>query len=173
MEVRFQHWEYEIADELLIRYGSPFFSWPDAGHALLERLLAGASMVSSQTINFQKQQILCANEVFPEAAVAEDCRPNELHGGKRFFDIKQRAEGSTLERVRMAADEWIFMANLAPVDLHQVQARWRRSWGAGAEPLTIVDGYPVWRGGWAAYCIGPETLDNRILRLGRAGEWGK
>ena len=430
MEVRFQHWEYETADELLIRYGSPFFSRTDAGNALQERLLAGAVMVSSQTFSFPEQQILCANEAFPEAAVAdpladlqvwaewetghrvfpypgrfsrlgltrqegkisspssvgvlgeifaglfaqayiapqvlvrvirhwpdlifyseneiyafveakaftekldgrllsdrvpgallkellcnavaqlnadphleiwgaftgvlsiqpqfavavtflrltpppgrrganprknlppavvrgvaeralaqatanlgpevlaalddprlpgrgpsggssslwgkrlsrveveavlresamreaeevlarsgpavavagsreeieeevnrlvEECRPNELRGGKRFFEIKQSAVGSSLERVRAAGDEWIFMANLAPADLHQVQAGWRRSWETAADPITIIDGYPVWRGGGAAYCIGPDTLDHRTLRLRQAG----
>lgn len=431
MEVRFQHWEYEIADELLTRYGSPFFSRPDAGTALQERLLSGAVMVSSQTINFQEQQIICANEAFPEAAVAdpladlqvwdewetghrifpypgrfsrlgltrqegkisspssvgvlgeifaglfaqayvapqvlvrvirhwpdlifyadndiyafveakaftekldgrhlkdrvpgallrellcnavaqlnadphleiwgaftgvltiqpqftlavtflkltpspgkrganprkilppavvrgvaeralaqataavgpevlaaldnprragsgdpqgtgvqrgkrlsreeveamlreasmreaeevlatsgpvvavagsreeielevkrlvEGCRPNELHGGKRFFEIKQRAEGSVLERVRMAGEELIFMANLAPADLHLVDERWNRSWESAAEPLTIIDGYPVWRGGGAAYCLGPEGLEHRTLRLRSVGD---
>lgn len=425
MEIRFQHWEYQIADEMLVRYGSPFFSRPDAGNALQERLLSGAVMVSSQTLNLQEQQIICANEAFPEAAVAdpladlqvwdewetghrifpypgrfsrlgltrqegktsspssvgvlgeifaglfaqayvapqvlvrvirhwpdlifyageevyafveakaftekldgrhlqdrvpgallrellcnavaqlnadphleiwgsftgvltiqpqftlavtflrltpppsrrganprknlppavvrgvaeralaqatamvgpdvlaaldgprrsgspgsqggapwgkrlsraevegmlresamreaeevlaasgpavavagsreeieqevkrlvEDCRPNELHGGKRFFEIKQRAEGSVLERVRIAGDELIFMANLSPADLHQVQARWRRSWESAAEPLTILDGYPVWRGGGAAYCIGQRRPKPRAARL--------
>lgn len=431
MEVRFQHWEYEIADDLLIRYGSPFFSRLDAGNALQERLLAGAVMASSQTVTFQEQQILCANEAFPEAAVADpladlrvwdewetghrifpypgrfsrlgltrqegkisspssvgvlgeifaglfaqayvapqvlvrvirhwpdlifysgneiytfvegkaftekldgrhlsdrvpgallrellcnavaqlnadphleiwgaftgvlsiqpqfvvavtflrltpapgrrganprkslppavvkgvaeralaqatatlgpdllavldtprrsgqllvggtgsswgkkqlsrgdveamltesamreaeevlatsgsatavtgsredieqevrrlvqDCRPNQLHSGKRFFQIKQGAVGSVLERARPVGDEWIFMANLEPADLHQVQAGWKCSWEAAAEPIAIIDGYPVWRGGGAAYCIGPEGLDHRTLRLLRPG----
>jgi len=102
--------------------------------------------------------------------LVEDCRPNELHGGKRFFEIKQRAEGSVLERVRIAGDEWIFMANLTPADLHQVQAGWRQSWEAASEPMAIVDGYPVWRSGGAAYCIGPEGLDHRTLRLRRPGD---
>jgi hypothetical protein len=97
--------------------------------------------------------------------LVEECRPNELHGGKRFFEIKQRAEGSLPERVRMAGEEWIFMANLAPADLHRVDERWKRSWELAAEPLTIIDGYPVWRGGGAAYCLGPEGLEHRTLRL--------
>jgi len=426
MEVRFQHWEYEIADELLVRYGSPFFSRTDAGNALHERLLADANMVSSHTVNFQEQQIICANEAFPEAAVADpladlrvweewetghrvfpypgrfsrlgltrqegktsspssvgvlgeifagifaqsyiapqvlvrvirhwpdfifyesgeiyafveakaftekldgrrlnervpaallkellcntvaqlnadphleiwgaftgvlsiepqfvaavtflrltppssrraanprrnlpavvvrgvaeralaqaaivlgtdvlstldvqrrstqgssgtklkiggkvlsrtevegmliesamreaeevlansgpaiavagsredienevkrlvkDCHPDVLHSGKRFFDIKQNAEGSRLERIRKSGDEWIFMANLSPVDLQQIQNDMHRSWDAAAEPLTIIDGYPVWRGGGAAYCLGPENLGHRSMRL--------
>jgi hypothetical protein len=431
MEVHFQHWDYEIADELLIRYGSPFFSRPDAGAALQERLFSGAVMVSNHTLVFQESQILCANEAFPEAAVAdpladlqvwdewetghrifpypgrfsrlgltrqegkisspssvgvlgeifaglfaqayvapqvlvrvirhwpdlifyadndvyafveakaftekldgrqlkdrvpgallrellcnavaqlnadahleiwgaftgvitiqpqftvavtflrltppasrrgggprkslppavvrgvaeralaqatatvgpevlgvlnsprrsgsgggpgagglwgkklsredvegmlreaamreaeevlatsapvvavagsreeielevkrlvEDCRPNELHGGKRFFEIKQRAEGSMLERVRLAGEEWIFMANLATPDLHIIDECWKRSWEAAAEPLTIIDGYPVWRGGGAAYCMGSEGLEHRTLRLRSVGD---
>ncbi len=431
MEVRFQHWEYEIADELLARYGSPFFSRPDAGAALQRRLLSGAAMVSSQIIDFQEQQIICANEAFPEAAVAdpladlqvwdewetghrifpypgrfsrlgltrqegkisspssvgvlgeifaglfaqsfvapqvlvrvirhwpdlifyagndiyafieakaftekldgrhlkdrvpgallrellcnavaqlnadphleiwgaftgvltiqpeftlavtflrltpspgkrganprkilppavvrgvaeralaqattvvdpevldalneprrpgsgapqgtgalwsknpsreqveamlcevamreaeevlatsgpvaavagsreeielevkrlvEECRPNKLHGGKRFFEIKQHAEGSVLERVRMAGEEFIFMANLAPADLQLVDERWKRSWESAANPLTIIDRCPVWRGGGAAYCLGPEGLEHRTLRLRSAGD---
>jgi hypothetical protein len=425
MEVRFQHWEYEMPSELLTRYGSPFFSRPDAGKALEERLSADATMISSSVMSFQEQQILCANEAFPEAAVADPladlqvwdewetghrifpypgrfsrlgltrqegktsspssvgvlgeifaglfaqayvapqvlvrvirhwpdlifyvgneiygfveakaftekmdgrrlkdrvpgallrdllcntiaqlnadphldiwgvftgvlaiqpqfavavtilrltpsggrrdqsprkslpsavvrgvaeralaqaavrvgpemlavlntpkgiaplgmgsgwssgkrvsrmeveailienamreaeevlatsgtsvaiagsraeieheveqlvraCKPNELHAGKRFFEIKERGDGAALQRVRQAGDEWIFMANLPAADVHQLNVSWEKSWDSAASPLTLIEGYPVWRCGGAAYCLGPAALDQRIVRL--------
>ncbi len=97
--------------------------------------------------------------------LVHESRPAELQSGRRFFEIKQAVEGSVLEKVRMLGEDCIFMANLSHADLHEIEAHWRPSWEKAAEPLTIIEGYPVWRGGGAAYCIGPQSLEHRSLRI--------
>lgn len=70
-EVGFQHWRYVFADEELIRYGSPHFDRKTAGQALSAAVKAGASSEASCNVTFDQKLILAANEVFPEAAVAD------------------------------------------------------------------------------------------------------
>lgn len=83
MEVRFQHLEYEIADELIIRCGSPIFFRPDAGNVKQKSLLSGAAMMNSQTIAFLVQQVLSATGAFPEAAVHRTLRLGHAGEGER------------------------------------------------------------------------------------------
>jgi hypothetical protein len=92
-------------------------------------------------------------------------KPNELHTGKRFFEIKERRDGAALQRVRRAADEWIYMANLPQADVLQLQVGWEKTWDSASSPLALIEGYPVWRCGGSAYCLGPAELDQRIVRL--------
>jgi hypothetical protein len=94
MEVHLQHWEYEIPSELLMRYGSPHFSVQEAGRALLPRLHRDALLCGNQVLVFNEQHILCANEAFPEAAVADplaDLRVwDEWRNGLRRFPYPGR-----------------------------------------------------------------------------------
>ena len=94
MEVHFQHWEYEIPSELLTRYGSPHFSIKEAGRALLPKFLRGASLANHCRVNFNERHIICANEAFPEAAVADplaDLRVwDEWCNGSRRFPYPGR-----------------------------------------------------------------------------------
>jgi hypothetical protein len=71
IEVDFHHWSYVFNDEDLIRYGSPHFDRKSAGQALSAAVRAGAVNRNSHQLEFDPRQILSANEVFPEAAVAD------------------------------------------------------------------------------------------------------
>lgn len=71
VDVAFEHWRYVFPDEELVRYGSPYFDTQTAGKALLASLSNGAARVTSHAANFDPKQILCANEAFPEAALAD------------------------------------------------------------------------------------------------------
>lgn len=71
ISVSFEHWRYVFPDEELVRYGSPYFDTQRAGKALLTSLSSGAARVTSHQASFDPKQILCANEAFPEAALAD------------------------------------------------------------------------------------------------------
>jgi hypothetical protein len=92
-------------------------------------------------------------------------RPSEALVGKRFFEIKSAAEICTLQKVRQAGEDWIFMADLGADELRKVESTWRPGWENASSPLTFCDGHEVWRCGGAAYCCGPETLEYQIVRV--------
>lgn len=92
-------------------------------------------------------------------------KPSEALVGKRFFEIKSTGELSTLQKVRPAAEDWIFMADLGPEELHKVESNWRPAWENAAAPLTVCDGHEVWRCGGAAYCCGPSSLEYQNIRI--------
>ena len=71
IDVSFEHWAYELPEELLVRYGSPHFDENSAGRALSLEVKRDATRVTSHSMVFQSSQILCGNEAFPEAAVAD------------------------------------------------------------------------------------------------------
>ena len=71
IDVAFQHWRYVFKEEELIRYGSPHFDRKSAGQALSAAVSSGATREASCNLIFDPKLILAANEVFPEAAVAD------------------------------------------------------------------------------------------------------
>ena len=87
VEVKFEHWKYEFSEEDL-QYGSPNKS-TTAKSMLRSALTAGAKKIIEKSITFTEKQILCANEAFPESALADplaDLRVwNEWRSGVRIF----------------------------------------------------------------------------------------
>ena len=92
-------------------------------------------------------------------------KPSEALVGKRFFEIKSAGERSTLQKVRQVGEDWIFMADLGPEDLHKVESSWEPAWENAAAPLTDCEGHEVWRCGGAGYCCGPSSLEYQSVRV--------
>lgn len=69
--VSFQHWRHMFSEATLTKYGSPYFAKNKAGAALMEEVYTQASRVRSLDTTFTCDQIICGNEAFPEAAVAD------------------------------------------------------------------------------------------------------
>jgi len=94
IHVSFQHWQYEFSDDLLSRYGSPHFARNDAGSILSKEIYRNAVLGTNVQIPFSYEQILCGNEAFPEAAVADPIADldvwNEWRSGTRYFPYPGR-----------------------------------------------------------------------------------
>jgi len=71
IDVRFEHWTYQFSDEELMRYGSRFFERREAGSYISERIFNAAQMQYGHDIAHRETQIICANEAFPEVALAD------------------------------------------------------------------------------------------------------
>ena len=90
VDVAFQHWRVELEDDWLIRFGSPHYE-SRAKNELFERCKAHGVPVTGSSIRlrFPRSQILLANEVFPEAAVADPLADLEIwdewNSGIRVF----------------------------------------------------------------------------------------
>lgn len=86
IEVEFKHWKYEFSDDDL-QYGSP--NKKGIAKTMLRAALQHATLVQEETVNVTVEQILCANEAFPEAAVADPLADlkiwNEWRSGVRIF----------------------------------------------------------------------------------------
>jgi hypothetical protein len=86
IEVEFKHWKYEFSDDDL-QHGSP--NKKGIAKTMLRAALQQATLVQEETVNFTVEQILCANEAFPEAAVADPLADlkiwNEWRSGVRIF----------------------------------------------------------------------------------------
>jgi len=79
MQVDFQHFACELEDAELRRFGSPHLSRKEAGEELRKRILPRASQpVFAHKFDFQRSQILCANEVFSESATADPLADLEI-----------------------------------------------------------------------------------------------
>jgi hypothetical protein len=78
IHVSFQHWCHVFSDKALIRYGSPHFDSHSAGQALRQEVVDRASQVEDVALQFSEEAILCANEAFPEAAVADPLADLEI-----------------------------------------------------------------------------------------------
>jgi hypothetical protein len=78
ISVSFQHWCHVFSDKALIRYGSPHFDRHSAGQALRQEVASIASRVEDVSLRFPAEAILCANESFPEAAVADPLADLEI-----------------------------------------------------------------------------------------------
>jgi hypothetical protein len=71
IDVTFEHWKYTFPDGMLSRYGSRYFSRKEAGQAYASDIHGQAEPLAVHQLDFQESQILCGNEAFPEAAVAD------------------------------------------------------------------------------------------------------
>jgi hypothetical protein len=78
IHVSFQHWCHVFSDKALIRYGSPHFDRYSAGQALRQEVVGSASLVDNVALQFPEETILCANEAFPEAAIADPLADLEI-----------------------------------------------------------------------------------------------
>lgn len=89
IEVDFRSFEHTISEDLMIRYGSPYFDRKTAGQVLAQDLLEKAVRTHSESFQFDRAQIICANEAFPETAVADALADLEIwnswSSGLRIF----------------------------------------------------------------------------------------
>jgi hypothetical protein len=69
--VSFEHWQYTFLEDMLVKYGSSYFSRKHAGDAYADHILADAKRLSSENLTFTESQIFAGNEAFPEAAMAD------------------------------------------------------------------------------------------------------
>ncbi len=88
IEVSFEHWRYEFSKEDL-QYGSPANNSERNAKAALRAAVKEAKLIQNGSITFTREQILCANEAFPEAAIADPLADlevwNEWRSGVRIF----------------------------------------------------------------------------------------
>jgi hypothetical protein len=72
IEVLFEHWRYVLPEDVLSRYGSPHFDKSRVRRSLCDCLKRDVSApIDGGSLLFEPEQILCANEAFPEAAIAD------------------------------------------------------------------------------------------------------
>jgi hypothetical protein len=71
IHIGFQQWRYTFVDDMLARYGSPHFSRKEAGEMYAPDVYARATRVATIDLPFHEAQVICGNEAFPEAAVAD------------------------------------------------------------------------------------------------------
>lgn len=95
LTVDFEHWRVELHDEWLTRFGSPHFEPSRARSELLTRVVRhGVQQGGRHTLRFDRAQIIVANEVFPEAAMADPLADlevwNEWSSGVRAFPYPGR-----------------------------------------------------------------------------------
>ncbi|MFM6156153.1 MAG: hypothetical protein ACKPE3_24685, partial [Sphaerospermopsis kisseleviana] len=93
IEVSFEHWKYEFSEEDL-QYGSSHFGEGEAKKNLRDALYKAcdtrkAKHITKGSIDFTESHIICANESFPEAAIADPIADlevwNEWRSGVRIF----------------------------------------------------------------------------------------
>jgi hypothetical protein len=71
-QVEFRHYRVEFSDDVLSRFGSRYFTRNEAGKQLRTWLLEHVKGPQYATsLEFSAAQLTCANEVFPEAALAD------------------------------------------------------------------------------------------------------
>jgi hypothetical protein len=68
IKIDFKHWKYQFSEEDL-QHGSP--NKKRVAKDMLRAALQNATLLQEDTINFTEDQIICANEAFPEAALAD------------------------------------------------------------------------------------------------------
>jgi len=94
IDVSFEHWRFTFPDTLLARCGSPHYSQKEAGKEYAKAIYSGAVRAASIAVQFHEAQILCGNEAFPEAAVADPVADlevwDEWGSGKRRFPYPGR-----------------------------------------------------------------------------------
>ncbi len=73
ISVSFEHWKYIFPDEVLTKYGSPFFSKKEAAEFLIPEVYENKRPIYSsiEMLQFSREQLLAANEAFPEAALSD------------------------------------------------------------------------------------------------------
>lgn len=95
VKVSFQHWRHQVASTDLTKYGSPHFSQETAGRALTKAVFFGADLADRHDdVEFDPAHILCANEAFPESAIADPLADLEVwdqwRSGNRAFPYPGR-----------------------------------------------------------------------------------
>ncbi|MBS0261388.1 MAG: hypothetical protein JSS02_05475, partial [Planctomycetes bacterium] len=94
IDVSFEHWRYTFTEEILRRYGSRHYSRADVGWVLFEEACREATLKDGHHLMFHPDQILCSNEAFPEAAVADPLADLEIwdewNNGTRAFPYPGR-----------------------------------------------------------------------------------
>ena len=71
-EVKFEHYELDFNDEVLSRFGSRYFSRKEAEEEIYDRTLQYIrGPIYNSRLTFSPSEMSCANEVFPEAALAD------------------------------------------------------------------------------------------------------
>ncbi len=89
IHVELQHWKHIFPNETLIRYGSPHYSSQDARKVLNSQIFSSANKESEHALDFDRDQIICGNEAFPEAAAADPLADlevwDEWQSGVRAF----------------------------------------------------------------------------------------
>lgn len=72
IDVQFAHYRHVFESDVLSRYGSPHFSDHEVGKRLRKTLLEQVKGPEAElSVSLKRSQVLCSNEVFPEAAVAD------------------------------------------------------------------------------------------------------
>ena len=91
--VSFEHWRYTFTEEMLFRYGGPF-SRGVAGSVFMQDIYHRATKASDMNATISYEQLLCGNEAFPEAAVADPLADlevwDEWRSGTRYFPYPGR-----------------------------------------------------------------------------------
>lgn len=89
IHIDFQHWRYTFPEHVLIRYGGPYFSATEAGKHLMREVIPNLVLKSSFATAMDRRQVFCANEAYPEAALADPLADldvwNEWVSGIRIF----------------------------------------------------------------------------------------
>jgi hypothetical protein len=93
IDVTFQHWRYVFSDDMLTRYGSSYYSRKEAGQIYTKNIFKHGVLIATENLSFNEAQILCGNEAFPEAAVADPIADLEVWyewGRRRQFPYPGR-----------------------------------------------------------------------------------
>ena len=94
IETTFEHWRYTFTEEMLIKYGSRYFSRKDAGVEYARDIHQRSEIISSLGLDFSEGQIHSGNEAFAEAAVADPIADLEIwdewRSGTRSFPYAGR-----------------------------------------------------------------------------------
>jgi len=89
IDVDFEHWRVDLPEEKLSRYNSPHFDEAEVARYFIKFAEEHAHQCHSYTQTFSPDQLLCANEAFPEAAVADPLGDlevwDEWRSGTRVF----------------------------------------------------------------------------------------
>jgi hypothetical protein len=96
IEVSFEHWSFCISEETLTRCGSRYYGPSEVRSDLLNSLTKDAKQECSENLIFSRSQLICANEAFPESAVADPIADLEIYdewkNGIRQFPYPGRYE---------------------------------------------------------------------------------
>lgn len=90
VQIDAEHYRFTIPDNFLSQWGSRYYSKKEVGKAVVTWLMsAGASPAHHASVSLPSQFVICANEVFPEAALADPLADldvwEEWRSGKRMF----------------------------------------------------------------------------------------
>ncbi|MCL5279436.1 MAG: hypothetical protein M1376_05980 [Planctomycetes bacterium] len=142
MNVLLAHYRHVFDEQTLMKWTSPHFSPKEAGEALRDTVLRSLHGPISQTnLVFNRSHIICANEVFPESAVADSVADLEIwdewRNGRRAFPYpgKYSRLGITIQEGKVSSKTSVGMIGeilaglvsqsyLGPWVLVRVISRW-------------------------------------------------